>query len=61
MRNPNRYCSDPYGKCAKPEEKDLLTFIRTVDFTEYKNVNGDVVCNGCYEMMQDHQEESKYI
>ena len=29
--------------------------------SDYKILDGEIVCNGCYEMMLDHQEESKYI
>ena len=50
-------CIDPYGKCETPAKARYcpdMCFMWVI-------VNGDLVCNDCYEMMQDHQEESKYI
>ena len=50
-------CIDPYGKCETPAGARYcpdMCFMWVI-------VNGDLVCNDCYEMMQDHQEESKYI
>ena len=45
-------CIDPYGKCETPD-------VASASVSHL--VNGEIVCNDCYEMMQDHQEESKYI